>query len=258
MQNLLHLCNMSGILNHLTLLKENQESELVVLIDPDKSEQKAIHRLVEGCLEAQISTLLIGGSYVPQGKTEQLLKWIKEVSTELSLVLFPGHPDQISSQADALLLLSLLSGRNPDYLIGHHVQSANRLRESGLDLIPTAYILIDGGKTTAVQYISNTQPIPPQEIALACSTALAGEQLGMKLVYMDAGSGALLPIPIELIEEVSKTTALPLVVGGGMRTPRELQDRAIAGAQWLVVGNALEKDPNLLKEMALAIPQRTR
>ena len=222
------------------------------------AEAAGIHKLVELCLDAQISHLLIGGSYVPQGKTSQLLKWIKEVTTDLHLVLFPGHPDQISSEADALLLLSLLSGRNPDYLIGHHVQSANRLKESGLTLVPTAYLLIDGGKTTAVQYISNTQPIPPQEIALACSTALAGEQLGMKLVYMDAGSGALLPIPVDLIEEVSRTTTLPLVVGGGMRTPRELQDRAIAGAQWLVVGNALEKDPELLKEMALAIPQRTR
>jgi len=249
---------MSAILQHLQNLKANQESELVVLVDPDKAERKQIQYLVERCEQVGISHLLIGGSYVPQGKTSQLLKWIREVSVPMKLVIFPGHPDQISSEADALLLLSLLSGRNPDYLIGHHVQSANRLQESGLDLISTAYILIDGGKTTAVQYISNTQPIPPQEIALACSTALAGEQLGMKLVYMDAGSGALLPIPTDLIEEVSGTTLLPLVVGGGMRTPKELQERAIAGAQWLVVGNALEKDPGLLQEMALAIPQRTR
>jgi phosphoglycerol geranylgeranyltransferase len=247
---------MSSILSHLQSLKDNQLSELVVLVDPDKAEESSLKKLLESCVAHQMNYVLVGGSYVPQGRTGRVLRFMKEVAPELKYIIFPGHPSQISPEADALLLLSLMSGRNPDYLVGHHIQSAHTLQKSGLELFPTSYILIDGGKTTAVQYISNTQPIPPQEVGLVTATALAGQQLGMKLVYMDAGSGANQAIPEPLIEAVVKTVDVPLIIGGGMRTPEQVLTRAQAGAQWLVVGNALEKDPFLLHEMSSVLQKK--
>jgi putative glycerol-1-phosphate prenyltransferase len=169
------------------------------------------------------------------------------------LVIFPGSPLQISSRADAILLLSLISGRNPDLLIGQHVIAAPYLKASGLEIIPTGYMLIDGGVSTTAAYMSNTQPIPPEKIEIAVCTAMAGTMRGLKLLYLDAGSGAQRPVSAEMIKAVRAAVDVPLFTGGGVRSPELAYTNLKAGADLLVVGNALEKDPGLLIEIAAAV-----
>jgi len=168
------------------------------------------------------------------------------------VVLFPGSPSQVSPEADALLYLSLISGRNPDLLIGQHVVSAPIIRSSGLEVISTGYMVIDGGVPTTVSYMSHSAPIPADKPDIALCTAWAGEMQGKHLIYMDAGSGARSPISKEMIERVSGQIAVPLIVGGGIRTPEKVSENCRAGAQVIVVGCALEKDLGLLQELSAA------
>lgn len=165
------------------------------------------------------------------------------------MILFPGNSFQLSYNADALLLLSLISGRNPELLIGKHVMVAPYLKISPLEIIPTGYILIDGGKVSSVQYISNTAPIPADKNDIAACTALAGEMLGLKLIYLDAGSGANNPISSEMISTVSAQIQVPLIVGGGIKTPAKIIENFRAGADLVVIGNAVEKNPNFIGEI---------
>lgn len=194
---------------------------------------------------------LIGGSFMEQGNMSECIGWLKSLS-EKPVVIFPGSPAQIDPEADALLLLSLVSGRNPDYLIGRHVESAFQLKRSGLELIPTAYLLVDGGKTTTVHYISNTRPLPSDKPELAAATALAAEQLGMRMVYLDTGSGAGFPVPSALIDMVKTHVSLPIAVGGGIVRAAQAAEAWKNGADMVVVGNALETNPHLLTELLLA------
>jgi putative glycerol-1-phosphate prenyltransferase len=177
---------------------------------------------------------------------------IKE-KCNIPVILFPGSPDQITPKADALLYLSLISGRNPELLIGQHVISAPFVRQSGLEIMPVGYMLVDGGTPTTVSYISNTNPIPANKNDIASCTAMAGEMLGLKLIYMDAGSGAQKAIPTAMIAQVAKYITIPLIVGGGITTAEKAKENCLAGADVIVVGNAVEKDPNLIKEIAAAI-----
>ncbi|MEM6966992.1 MAG: geranylgeranylglyceryl/heptaprenylglyceryl phosphate synthase [Bacteroidota bacterium] len=233
--------------------KQKGEKKFVVLIDPDKMRLKNIQKVIELSVEARVDYFFIGGSLVVNNMLDQVLINIKK-ECDIPLILFPGNNStQLSYRADGLLFLSLISGRNADLLIGKHVISAPYLKMSPLEIISTGYMLIDGGIPTSVSYISNTYPIPAMKDDISLCTALAGEMLGLKLIYMDAGSGAKHPISESMIDAVSSAIQIPLVVGGGIRTPEKAAKNVMAGADVIVVGNAIEKDPQLIKEMASAV-----
>lgn len=234
--------------------RNSASKKLVVLIDPDKLKVGKLEELVHLSAHAGVDYFFIGGSLVVNNRLDQVLRHIRE-SCSIPLVLFPGNSFQLSYSADAILFLSLISGRNPELLIGNHVLAAPYLKLSPLEIIPTGYMLVDGGVPTTVQYISNTQPIPANKADVALCTALAGEMLGLKMLYMDAGSGAKNPVPTDMIAAVSQATEIPLIVGGGIKTPEAAFKAAQAGADILVVGTAVEQTPGLLPELVAAVKQ---
>ena len=202
--------------------------------------------------QTKIDFWFVGGSLVISSQLDELVRHIKK-NTSIPVVLFPGSPSQVTQQADALLYLSLISGRNPELLIGQHVLSAPFVKQSGLEILSTGYIVVDGGAPTTVSYISNAAPIPADKEDIALCTALAGEMLGMKLIYMDAGSGAKQPITTSMIKRVADEISIPLIVGGGIKTPEKAQENCKAGADLIVVGNAIEKEVSLISEMSAAV-----
>lgn len=232
--------------------KRSGKKSFSVLIDPDKVDVSTIDQLVSIALEASVDYFFVGGSLVISNHLDDCIKQIK-ANCDIPVVLFPGSPSQVSRYADALLYLSLISGRNPELLIGQHVISAPFVKKSGLEIMPTGYMVIDGGAPTTVSYISNASPIPADKNEIAMCTAMAGEMLGMKLIYMDAGSGAQQPITEKMIQFVSQHIEVPLIVGGGITTPEKAYLNCKAGADVIVVGNAIEKDISLIKEMSAAI-----
>ena len=232
--------------------KEKGEKKFVVLIDPDKVRLGNMEKVLKYAVEANVDYFFIGGSLIVNNMLDKCLESIRE-QCNIPMILFPGNSFQLSYRADALLFLSLISGRNAELLIGNHVITAPYIKVSPLEVLPTGYMLIDGGVPTTVSYISNTQPIPSNKDDVALCTALAGEMLGLRLMYMDAGSGAKNPIPESMINTVSSGLQVPLIVGGGIRTPEKARVNAEAGADVIVVGNALEKDPELLFELADAV-----
>ncbi len=232
--------------------REQGEKKIVVLIDPDKFSLGNIKKTLDIAIRAGVDYFFIGGSLVVNNMLDYCLQTIKE-SCNIPMILFPGNSFQLSYKADGILFLSLISGRNAELLIGKHVITAPYLKVSPLEILPTGYMLIDGGVPTTVSYMSNTQPIPANKNDIALCTALAGEMLGLKMMYMDAGSGAKSPISSSMIEAVSSTIKIPLIVGGGIRTPEKAMETAKAGADVIVVGNAIEKNPDLIIEMSEAI-----
>ncbi len=232
--------------------KSAGKKSFAVLIDPDKVNVATIEQLVSLALDAAIDYFFVGGSLVISNNLDECIRQIK-VSCSIPVVIFPGSHSQISRYADALLYLSLISGRNPELLIGQHVISAPAVKQSGLEIMPTGYMVVDGGAPTTVSYISNATPLPSDKSEIAMCTAMAGEMLGMKLLFMDAGSGAKNPVPNQMIEKVSSHTEAPLIVGGGIRTPEKAYANCRSGADIIVVGNAIEKDASLIKEMSDAI-----
>jgi putative glycerol-1-phosphate prenyltransferase len=222
-----------------------------LLIDPEKHHTQSLRHLVGQAERAAVDLILVGGSLLSQ-RLDQSIRVIKE-HTSTPVVLFPGNLMQVSPYADGILFLSLISGRNPDLLIGNHVLSARMIKNSGLEVIPTGYILINGGSTSSVEYISNTKPIPTGKTDIITATALAGELLGHRLIYLESGSGANQPAYSELIGEVKKQVSLPLVVGGGLKTPDDLKNLCQTGADMVVVGNALEQNPDMLTDMTAAL-----
>lgn len=232
--------------------KRRRAKAFGVLIDPDKIDMSKLGSVVGKAVSAGVDYLLMGGSLVVSQHLDDCLARIK-ASCSLPVILFPGSPSQVSPRADALLYLSLISGRNPDLLIGQHVLSAPLVRRSGLEVIPTGYMLIDGGAQTSVSYISNTTPIPSDKADIAACTAMAGEMLGLKLIYMDAGSGAERPVAEGLIKAVSRHIDIPLIVGGGITRPETARLACQAGADLVVVGNAIERDASLIREMSDAV-----
>ena len=223
-----------------------------VLIDPDKVNELILDELIALSTAAKVDYFLVGGSLVISNQLDHVVQHIKKNST-IPVILFPGSSTHISTYADALLYLSLISGRNPELLIGQHVVSAPFIKQSGLEVIPTGYMLIDGGAPTTVSYISNANPIPADKNEIAMCTAMAGEMLGMKLIYMDAGSGAKRSITESMIEKVSQNISVPLIIGGGITDPEKAYLNCKAGADLIVIGNAIEKDPTLITEMSAAI-----
>jgi len=232
--------------------KTKGQKSFAVLIDPDKVTPEKIDELTTLAMDARADYLLVGGSLVISNQLDEVVQQIKK-NCDIPVILFPGSPSQVSRYADALLYLSLISGRNPELLIGQHVISAPFVKQSGLEIISTGYMVIDGGAPTTVSYISNASPIPADKNEIAMCTAMAGEMLGMKLIYMDAGSGAKRSISESMIEKVAQVIEAPLVIGGGITDPEKAYRNCKAGADVIVVGNAIEKDPSLIKEMSTAI-----
>lgn len=226
-------------------LKQNKEKMLVMLIDPDKHNEVSLAETLKIVNKYPPDFILTGGSLVSKSINNSI-KLIKE-RTGLPVFLFPGNLLQLCDKADGILLLSLISGRNAEYLIGNHVLAAPFLKASGMEIIPTGYILVETGTKTAVEYISNTTAIPANKYDIVVSTAMAGEMLGLKAIYLEGGSGADKPINKTLISEVKKHITLPLIIGGGIRTANQVRDAYEAGADIVVVGNILEENPELLE-----------
>ncbi|WP_026769243.1 geranylgeranylglyceryl/heptaprenylglyceryl phosphate synthase [Asinibacterium sp. OR53] len=241
-----------ALYNQFVEKKRTGRKSFAVLIDPDKVDDQKIAQLVRLATDAKVDYFFVGGSLVISSHLDDCIRQLK-ASCAIPVVLFPGSPSQVSKYADALLYLSLISGRNPELLIGQHVISAPFVKKSGLEIMPTGYMVIDGGAPTTVSYISNATPIPADKNDIAMCTAMAGEMLGMKLIYMDAGSGAKRPIPESMIEKVARHIEVPLIIGGGIIDPVKAYLNCKAGADVIVVGNAIEKDPTLIKELSAAV-----
>lgn len=215
----------------------------VVLIDPDKLPAEHLGGFVERCERAGVDAFFLGGSLLDMHDLESYVGTLKTV-TERPVIGFPGNVTQVVRGLDAVLFLSIVSGRNPEYLIGQHVHAAPLVRRLGVEPIATGYLLVESGRTTTAQYMSGSAPLPRHKPDIAAATALAAEMLGMKLVFTDAGSGADHPVPDETVSAIARTCRTPLVVGGGLRTPEAVAEKVAAGASFVVVGNAIEKRPD--------------
>jgi putative glycerol-1-phosphate prenyltransferase len=228
------------------LNRESNRKMLAVLLDPDKCFGRVLSATISALKTDLPDFIFVGGSHI-LASTDSFIELLKD-ETKAEIVLFPGNASQFSTKADALLYLSLISGRNPEFLVGQHITSAVPIKKSEIEVIPTGYILIDGGKPSSVEYISNTRSIPRDKKEIALSTAVAGELLGLRLVYLEAGSGANVPVPMEMIEYVCSGLSLPLIVGGGIKTTKQLKDAFDAGADLVVVGNIFESEPQRISE----------
>lgn len=231
-------------------IQENRDKQKIfaVLIDPDRYLEKDLLKMIEHSVVNGVDLFLVGGSLISR-PIEPVISLIKS-HCDIPVLLFPGSLLQVSPSADGILLLSLISGRNPEFLIGNHVVAAPILHRSRMEIIPAGYMLIGNHASTSVEYISNTRPIPSEKTDIAVATALAGEMLGLKLIYLEAGSGAPGPVPCKMIRQVKDQISVPLITGGGIRSVETLESVYRAGADMVVVGNAFENKPGLLKEMA--------
>src|SRR5205085_9318296 len=225
--------------------KKTGHKSFAVLIDPDKVDHSLLDELMDLSISANVDYFLVGGSLVISNHLDDVVKHIKD-NCSIPVILFPGSPTQLSKYADALLYLSLISGRNPELLIGQHVVSAPTVKQSGLEILSTGYMVIDGGAPTTVSYISNASPIPHDKNEIAMCTAMAGDMLGMKLIYMDSGSGAKRPITESMIKIVADHIEVPLIIGGGIVHPEKAYLNCKAGADVIFVGTAIEKSASLL------------
>lgn len=223
--------------------------QIAILVDPEKTkEEEIIVRLVQKAEFAGVNYFLVGGSTVSAKDLKQCIALLKQ-HTQLPVILFPGASHQISDDADALFFLNLISGRNPDYLIGHHIAAASELQEMNLEIIPTAYVLVDGGKQTSVQYVSQTTPIPGEQFSIARNTVLAGMMLGLQLIYFDAGSGAYNLVPTDWIYKLRKEIQVPIIVGGGIKSIETIDKFKEAGVNLIVIGNHIEENIDFLLDI---------
>ncbi len=246
--------NGTAVYDRLLAAAHRQGAGFVVLIDPDKLAPEALPGFAEGCAAAGVDALFIGGSLMHAGAFDGYVRTLK-AATALPVVAFPGTLSQIAPSFDAVLYLSVVSGRNPEHLIGQHVHAAPMIRRMGLEPIPTAYLLIESGRPTTAQYMSGSLPIPRDKPEIAAATALAAEMMGMRLLFTDAGSGAEHPVSEAMVAAITRTCRAPLVVGGGLRTPEAVARRVAAGARFVVVGNAIEQrggDPGYIADLAAA------
>ncbi len=246
-----------AVYHRLLAAKANHQKKLVVLIDPDKVTPESLIRTLDISVRSGVDYFFIGGSLLISDTMSECIDVMKSC-TDIPVIIFPGNASQIYPNADAILLLSLISGRNPDLLIGQHVAAASVLCESALEIISTGYMLIDGGITTSVSYMSNTLPIPYDKDEIAMSTAMAGEMLGMKLLYLEAGSGALNSVSESMINRVSENIEVPVIVGGGISSPEIAKSLCNAGADIIVIGTASEKNPDLIPEFSQAVHSTAR
>ena len=236
--------------NQNKILKQfsSQKGQIAILIDPDKSNKEGdLIRLIRNAEIAEIDYFFIGGSTVTKSDFEKVISILKN-NTIIPLIIFPGSTHQISEKADAILYLSLISGRNPDYLIGQHVNSANELFEMDIEIMPTGYILIDGGNKSSVAYVSQTTPIPRDQTNIATKTAIAGVLQGKQIIYFDAGSGAKKTIPIEMIKNVQKLN-VPIIVGGGIKKIETINEYKNSGVNVIVLGNHIENNIDFVLDL---------
>jgi len=240
-----------NIYNQILADKKEGKKSFALLIDPDKQNESELISVIKKAKQAKTDYFFVGGSLLTNDSLDSCLATLKE-NSDIPVVLFPGNAMQVNDKADGILFLSLISGRNAEMLIGRQVITAPILKQSSLEVLPTGYMLIDSGKPTTVSYMSNTTPIPAENSVAAC-TAVAGEMLGLKLIFMDGGSGAQNPISEEMITEVSKSVDTPLIIGGGISSGEKAAANCKAGADIIVVGNAIEKDENLIIEIANAL-----
>ena len=241
-----------NIYNQILANKKEGKKLFALLIDPDKQDKAELISIITKAKQAQTDYFFVGGSLLNNDSLDSCLATLKE-NSHIPVVLFPGNAMQVNDKADGILFLSLISGRNAEMLIGRQVITAPILKQSSLEVIPTGYMLIDSGKPTTASYMSNTTPIPAEKNSVAACTAVAGEMLGLKLIFMDGGSGAQNPISEEMIIEVSKSVDTPLIIGGGICSGEKAAANCKAGADIIVVGNAIEKDENLIIEIANAV-----
>ena len=225
----------------------SNEKQLAILIDPGKYGVDCLVNLLQIMQQKPPHYVLVGGS-TTSSSMDETINLIRQY-LDVPVILIPGNASQFTPKADALMYLSLISGRNPDYLIGQHVLSSISIKKSGLKVVPVGYMLIESGRMTSVEYISNTKPIPSNKAEIAVCTAVAGELLGMQSIYLEAGSGADCPVPAEMIAAVKKNISIPLIVGGGIRTVEALKNAYASGADVVVVGNVLEEKPELYTEL---------
>ena len=238
----------SRLLDTLAGYRQQGRKALAVLLDPDEFDADRLHHLLHLTRQHPVDFFFVGGSLVLTEHQAALIALLKAEAPQVPVLLFPSHALHVDPAADGILLLSLISGRNPDFLIGQHVVAAPRLRQSGLQVLPTGYMLVDSGRPTTASYISGTAPLPRDKPGIAACTALAGEQLGLRLMYLDGGSGARQPVPPALIQAVREAVDTPLVVGGGLNTAEKIAAALAAGADLVVVGNHLERNPHFLAE----------
>ncbi|MFC1712782.1 geranylgeranylglyceryl/heptaprenylglyceryl phosphate synthase [Candidatus Poribacteria bacterium] len=245
---------MNSVFEHLINIKKRKGAGYLVLIDPDKQDVEVAAALAVQADEAGIDAFLVGSSLLMSGRMEAVIRRIKGLS-ELPVIISPGASSHLSQYADAVLFLSLISGRNPEFLIGEHVKAAPVVKKYGIEAIPTGYMLIDGGTCTSVQFMSSTLPIPRDKLDIAVAHAMAAEMLGMRTVYLECGSGARFPVPDEMISAVKAEISVPLIVGGGITDPDVAAAKVQAGADFIVTGNVLEETDNmsLIYEFAEAV-----
>jgi geranylgeranylglyceryl phosphate synthase family protein len=245
------------LLEGLLALRQRGQKAIAVLLDPDDFEATRLRHLLHLIKQHPVDFFLVGGSLVFTEHQAALIALLKAEAPHVPVVLFPSHALHIDPAADGILLLSLISGRNPDFLIGQHVVAAPRLRQSGLQVLPTGYMLIDSGRPTTASYISSTTPLPHDKPGIAACTAMAGEQLGLRLMYLDGGSGAQNPVSAAMIRAVREAVDTPLIVGGGLNTGEKVYTALAAGADLVVVGNHIERDANFLAEAVAAVRAAT-
>ena len=228
-----------------------------VLIDPDKLPIEKTESFVKYCEKSGVDGFLMGGSLMVDGDLDESIKEVKK-HCSLPTIIFPGSVNQVSKYADAILFISLISGRNAEHLIGKHVQASPLIKKYNLEPISTGYMLIESGKTTTAEYISESKPIPRHKPEIATATALAGEYLGMKLIYLEGGSGADNSVPNEMIKMVTNNVEIPVIVGGGIRTPETAREKVDAGAKIIITGNFFEDEKNwdLIPQFASAIHKK--
>jgi putative glycerol-1-phosphate prenyltransferase len=241
------------LLEELLGLRARGCKALAVLLDPDDFTPEATQHLLHLTRQHPVDFFLVGGSLVLTEHQAALIALLKAEAPQVPVLLFPSHALHVDPAADGILLLSLISGRNPDFLIGQHVVAAPRLRQSGLQLLPTGYMLVDSGRPTTASYISGTMPLPHDKPSIAAATAMAGEQLGLRLMYLDGGSGAQTPVSAAMIQAVRAAVEVPIIVGGGLNTAEKISAALAAGADLVVVGNHIERNPGFLAEAVAAV-----
>ncbi|HLK97064.1 MAG TPA: geranylgeranylglyceryl/heptaprenylglyceryl phosphate synthase [Hymenobacter sp.] len=243
---------LTSLYDDLDYRRKHGRKSLAVLLDPDNLDEVSCRELLALSEIHSINYFFVGGSLVMSSHQAALIRLLK-VHSSVPVLLFPSHSLHLDSQADGILLLSLISGRNPEFLIGQHVIAAPLLRQSNLQILPTGYILVDSGRQTTASYMSGTTPLPHDKPTIAACTAMAGEQLGLRLMYLDGGSGAMYPVSTAMIKAVRQAVEVPLIVGGGINTIEKAEAALAAGADVIVIGNQIEKTPAFLGEAATVV-----
>ncbi len=241
-----------SVLSKLNNCVEKKGAGFIVLIDPDKKNDKNIDQLIENANQNGVDAIFVGGSIIMDGLYHKRVERIKSIS-EIPVILFPGGVNQINKHYDAMLFMSLLSGRNSHYLIGEQVIAAPIVKDYEIETIPTGYLLIDGGSPTSVEVVSGTNPLPSNRPDIIVSHALAAQFLGMELIYLEAGSGALNEVPEDVVKKVADEISIGLIVGGGIRTPEDANSIVNSGASFVVIGSVIEKSAGLMKEFSSSI-----